>query len=178
MGSNDEEEFAAAVDEIKSLTSRQAAGSSSPTSSRAHSPGHQGSASSHISSRDTNSYTATLSLDSDTDQYPASMTSSVRAHVYEGGLRYHAFRDGRYAFPNDEVEQNRDNMKHTVCLMLSRGKHFYSPVEEVLESQGEVLDLGTCFSTVQETLQRANGPTDVTLLDFGPIYALPDPPFR
>ncbi len=79
-------------------------------------------------------------------KYPASMTSSVRAHVYEGGLRYHAFRDGRYAFPNDEVEQNRDDMKHTMCLMLSRGKHFYSPIEDKLRTQGgEVLDLGMCI---------------------------------
>jgi hypothetical protein len=71
------------------------------------------------------------------------MTSSVRDHVFEGGLRYHAYRAGRYAFPNDETEQNRDDMKHTMTLMLCRGAFFYAPVEEVLEAGGaEVLDLG------------------------------------
>ena len=78
----------------------------------------------------------------DMSKYPASMTSSVRAHVYEGGLRYHAYKDGKYAFPNDDVEQNRDDMKHAMTLMLMRGKHFYAPMEEVLEEGGEVLDLG------------------------------------
>ncbi len=83
----------------------------------------------------------------DHSRYPASMTSSVRDHVYEGGLRYHAYRAGKYAFPNDEAEQNRDDMKHAMTLMLCRGAYFYSPVEDVLEAGGaEVLDLGEfCF---------------------------------
>lgn len=76
------------------------------------------------------------------DNYPASMTSSIRQHVYEGGLRYHAFQDGRYAFPNDDVEQNRDDMKHTMTLLLCKGKHFYAPIEKVLKKGGKVLDLG------------------------------------
>lgn len=80
--------------------------------------------------------------DDGTDQCPASITSSVREHVYEGGIRYHAFRAGRYAFPNDETEQNRDDMKHAMTLMLCRGAYFYAPVEPVLEAGGEVLDLG------------------------------------
>jgi hypothetical protein len=75
-------------------------------------------------------------------RYPTSMTSSVRDHVYEGGLRYHAYHAGKYAFPNDEIEQNRDDMKHTMTLMLCRGAYFYAPVEGVLEGGGEVLDLG------------------------------------
>jgi hypothetical protein len=74
------------------------------------------------------------------------MTSSVRAHVFEGGLRYHAFRDGRYAFPNDEIEQNRDDMKHTMAVMLCHGRLFYSPVEEKLKQGGECLDLGNILS--------------------------------
>jgi hypothetical protein len=80
--------------------------------------------------------------DPDMANYPPSMTSSIRQHVYEGGLRYHAFRDGRYAFPNDEVEQNRDDMKHSMTLMLCRGRHFYAPVEEKLNAGGKCLDLG------------------------------------
>ena len=72
------------------------------------------------------------------------MSSSVRAHVYEGGIRYHAFRDGKYPFPNDEVEQNRDDMKHTMTIMLCHDAYFLAPVEERLEAGGEVLDLGEC----------------------------------
>ncbi|KAK4458068.1 Phosphoethanolamine N-methyltransferase [Cladorrhinum samala] len=83
-------------------------------------------------------------LDPDnSDKYPASMTESIREHVFEGGIRYHAYKSGKYAFPNDEIEQNRDDMKHSMCLMLCQGKYFYAPVEEMLERGGEVLDLGT-----------------------------------
>ena len=70
------------------------------------------------------------------------MTESIREHVFEGGIRYHAYKSGKYAFPNDEIEQNRDDMKHSMCLMLCQGKYFYAPVEEMLERGGEVLDLG------------------------------------
>jgi len=114
---------------------------------------HNGDASSLISRETTGSVetkieprdsgtSADFAFETDMSKYPASMTSSVRAHVYEGGLRYHAYKDGKYVFPNDETEQNRDDMKHTMTLMLCRGAFHYAPVEEMLENGGEVLDLG------------------------------------
>ncbi|KAL2162268.1 hypothetical protein VTH06DRAFT_7181 [Thermothelomyces fergusii] len=84
-----------------------------------------------------------FAFDDDVEGNPTSMPSSVRDHLYEGGLRYHAYRAGKYAFPNDETEQNCDDMKHAVTVMLCRGAYFYAPVEEVLKRGGEVLDLGT-----------------------------------
>ncbi len=111
-------------------------------------PSLEGGSGSNISVRDSGSSNATSTdivfddIGEDPSKYPPSMSSSVKAHVYEGGLRYHAFRDGKYAFPNDEVEQNRDDMKHTMSLMICHGAYFYAPVEEVLEDGGEVLDLG------------------------------------
>ena len=36
-----------------------------------------------------------------------SLTSSVQNYQYENGRRYHAFRQGEYAYPNDEKEQER-----------------------------------------------------------------------
>jgi hypothetical protein len=81
-------------------------------------------------------------FDQDMSKYPASMTSSIREHVYEGGVRYHAYKSGKYALPNDEVEQERDDMKHAMCLLLTQGAYFYAPVGPVLEAGGEVLDLG------------------------------------
>jgi len=83
-------------------------------------------------------------FDTNMSNYPASMTSSIRQHVYEGGMRYHAYRDGKYAFPNDDVEQNRDDMKHSMTVMLCRGRYFYAPVDERLKEGGKCLDLGGC----------------------------------
>lgn len=60
--------------------------------------------------------------------YTASITLSIRQHVYEGGLRYHAFRDGKYAFPNDKTEQNRDDMKHAMTLLLCDGRLHFAPI--------------------------------------------------
>ncbi|KAK4039083.1 S-adenosyl-L-methionine-dependent methyltransferase [Parachaetomium inaequale] len=113
--------------------------------------------------------TPPFTFDKDMARYPASMTSSVRDHVYEGGLRYHAYRAGKYAFPNDEVEQNRDDMKHTMTLMLCRGAYFYAPVEGVLEEGGEVLDLGTGTGIWAMELGDKYPNTTITGIDLSPI---------
>ncbi|KAK0615691.1 S-adenosyl-L-methionine-dependent methyltransferase [Bombardia bombarda] len=113
---------------------------------------------------------AEFAFDSDMSKYPTSMTSSIRAHVYEGGLRYHAFRDGQYAFPNDEVEQNRDDMKHTMSLMVCRGAYLYAPVHDRLEAGGaEVLDLGTGTGIWAIELGDKYPVAQITGIDLSPI---------
>ncbi|KAK3945710.1 Phosphoethanolamine N-methyltransferase [Diplogelasinospora grovesii] len=126
---------------------------------------------SRVSARESSSLGANADFDFDADmsRYPASMTSSVRAHVYEGGLRYHAFRDGKYAFPNDETEQNRDDMKHTMSLMLCRGSYFYSPVEQILRNGGEVLDLGTGTGIWAIEVGDRYPAAQITGIDLSPI---------
>lgn len=84
---------------------------------------------------------------SDSETYHAtietrSLTESILEHVMEGGLRYHAYHAGKYPFPNDEVEQQCDEMRHVMTLALCEGKAFFAPVEDMLESGAEVLDLG------------------------------------
>ncbi|KAL2198057.1 S-adenosyl-L-methionine-dependent methyltransferase [Corynascus similis CBS 632.67] len=110
-----------------------------------------------------------LAFEDDMSRYPASVTSSVRDHQYEGGLRYHAYHAGKYAFPNDETEQNRDDMKHTMTLMLCRGAYFYSPVEEALERGGEVLDLGTGTGIWVMELGDKYPNSTITGVDLSPI---------
>jgi hypothetical protein len=73
----------------------------------------------------------------------ASLSSSIRDHIYEGGLRYHAYHAGKYAFPNDDLEQDRDDMKHNMTIMLFDGKYFLAPIDNTLAKGGDVLDLGT-----------------------------------
>jgi len=45
-----------------------------------------------------------------------SVTSSIYAHTFEHGCRYHAYKHGRYPIPNDDKEQDRDDMKHASML--------------------------------------------------------------
>jgi hypothetical protein len=37
----------------------------------------------------------------------ASLASTIFAYEYENGRRYHAYKAGTYAIPNDETEQER-----------------------------------------------------------------------
>lgn len=68
-----------------------------------------------------------------------SLSSSVRDHVFENNRRYHKYQEGRYLIPNDNEEQTREDMKHSLVLHLSRGRLHYAP----LENPQRVLDVGT-----------------------------------
>lgn len=122
---------------------RSASGPSPPASLTESDPRQQSIAGTRITAEDS----AFIDEDWDPDmtRYPESMSSSIRAHVYEGHLRYHAFREGKYAFPNDDVEQNRDDMKHAMTVMLMRGDYHYAPVADKLRDEGVVYDLGMSF---------------------------------
>jgi SAM-dependent methyltransferase len=49
----------------------------------------------------------------------------------------------KYLFPNDEVEQDREELKHNLTVYLCEDRLFFAPVERILEQGAEVLDLGT-----------------------------------
>lgn len=72
-----------------------------------------------------------------------SLTDSIRQHIVDGGLRYHAYHAGKYLFPNDETEQYRDDLKHNLTVYLCDGESFFAPIHDRLEAGAEVLDLGT-----------------------------------
>lgn len=132
----DEEELYAAIrrgSSRKPTFDGSSTGSDSPPGSPSGNGGRGGGS---------NGTSAQFALETDIVKHSTSMSSSVRAHVYEGGMRYHAFRDGKYPFPNDETEQNRDDMKHHMSLLLCQGEFFLSPVADKLKAGGEVLDLG------------------------------------
>lgn len=72
-----------------------------------------------------------------------SLTDSIRQHIVDGGLRYHAYHAGQYNFPNDETEQYRDDLKHNLTIHLCEGAYYYAPIHErLLQPGAEVLDLG------------------------------------
>lgn len=81
------------------------------------------------------------------DLETTSATSSVLEGIYENGLRYHSYKAGKYPFPNDEAEQERDDLKHEMTIKLCSGKHFYAPIDKMLQKGGEALDLGKWAET-------------------------------
>ncbi|RDL40162.1 uncharacterized protein BP5553_00141 [Venustampulla echinocandica] len=68
-----------------------------------------------------------------------SISSSVRDYAFEHGRRYHQYRAGQYQFPNDEPEQEREDMKHSMVVHLCGGKLHYAP----LKNPQQIIDLGT-----------------------------------
>lgn len=69
-----------------------------------------------------------------------SLGSSIYDHTYFNGRRYHRYRHGRYPIPNDEAEQNREDMLHTMMLEATDGKLFYAPIGDYPQ---KIIDLGT-----------------------------------
>jgi len=68
-----------------------------------------------------------------------SLTSGVRDYVFENNRRYHKFREGQYLLPNDDLEQEREDMKHAMVVHVCDGKLHLAPVEE----PHKILDIGT-----------------------------------
>lgn len=69
----------------------------------------------------------------------SSLALSARDYVFEHGRRFHKFHEGAYLFPNDEREQEREDMKHSMIINLCGGKLHYAP----LESPHRIIDIGT-----------------------------------
>jgi hypothetical protein len=68
-----------------------------------------------------------------------SLSSSINDYMFENNRRYHKFKEGRYLLPNDEVEQNREDMKHCMVMLLCNHELHFAP----LQNPQKVLDIGT-----------------------------------
>lgn len=73
------------------------------------------------------------------DTASTSLTSSVRDYTFENGRRYHKFCEGRYNFPNDDSEQEREDMTHATMVNLCQRLHF-APIGK---NPQNILDIGT-----------------------------------
>jgi hypothetical protein len=83
-------------------------------------------------SDDDECYSSGLASDS------TSLSESILDYEYENGRRYHAFRSGKYALPNDEQEQDRLDMMHHIYSLMLGGKLHLSP----LDDPQHILDVG------------------------------------
>ncbi|KAK5657880.1 hypothetical protein OQA88_2428 [Cercophora sp. LCS_1] len=69
----------------------------------------------------------------------STLEKGVRKHRFHHGRRYHHYRSGTYPLPNDQLEQDREDMKHVMMLDLTDGKYFLAPIQK----PQSVIDLGT-----------------------------------
>lgn len=68
-----------------------------------------------------------------------SLASTVRDFNFENKRRYHKFKEGRYLLPNDDMEQEREDMKHAMVLHVCEGALHNAP----LDNPQKILDIGT-----------------------------------
>lgn len=71
-----------------------------------------------------------------------SISSSVLKYREENGRRYHAYKDGQYALPNDEVESDRLDFQHHEFQLIFNNRLFTAPIPPT-KTLHRVLDVGT-----------------------------------
>jgi SAM-dependent methyltransferase len=104
--------------------------------------------------------------DVDADSDSASLGSSVLDHSFVNGRRYHRYRHGRYPIPNDEAEQNREDVLHTMMLEATDGRLFYAPLPE---NPQRIIDLGTGTGIWAIEMGDKYPSAEVLGLDLSPI---------
>lgn len=72
--------------------------------------------------------------------FSASLTSSVVDYPEAHGRRYHAYRRGRYALPNDEGENERLDIHHALILLSMQDRLFFAPIGDAPK---RVFDMAT-----------------------------------
>ncbi|KAF4335839.1 methyltransferase [Fusarium beomiforme] len=102
-----------------------------------------------------------------------SIGSSVRDYMFENGRRYHSFRAGAYNFPNDDIEQEREDMKHAMVRLLSGQKLHFAPIDENLQN---VLDIGTGTGIWAIEMGEQYPSANVLGIDLSPIQPTWLPP--
>ncbi|KAG4430735.1 hypothetical protein IFR05_013776 [Cadophora sp. M221] len=104
-----------------------------------------------------------------------SIGSSILKFREENGRTYHAYKDGSYAFPNDEVEADRLDLQHHEFQLIFDGKLFTAPIpkEKVLH---RVLDVGTGTGIWAIDFGDDHPESNVLGVDLSPIQPTFTPP--
>ncbi|KAF2085456.1 methyltransferase [Saccharata proteae CBS 121410] len=114
-------------------------------------------------------------LDSDGAESAAStsLSSSVRDYVFENGRRFHKFREGQYLFPNDDLEQDREDMKHALVVTVMGDKLHFAPIGETPQ---HILDMGTGTGIWCIEMAETYPSAQVQGIDLSPIQPVWVPP--
>ena len=102
-----------------------------------------------------------------------SLSSSVRDYAFENGRRYHKFREGHYALPNDDQEQHREDMKHAMTLAASGDRLHFAPLPP---DPQQVIDLGTGTGIWAVEMGDTYPSAQVLGIDLSPIQPTWVPP--
>lgn len=83
---------------------------------------------------------ADSAYNSEVASYTTSLASNVTDYKHENGRRYHAYKEGRYVYPNDEKENDRLDIMHKLVEVSLGGKLNLAPIPAHPQ---RILDIGT-----------------------------------
>ncbi|QSZ36467.1 hypothetical protein DSL72_006346 [Monilinia vaccinii-corymbosi] len=113
-------------------------------------------------------------LGSEPGSSTTSLASSITKYRIENGRTYHAYKDGKYPYPNDDLEQERLDLQHHLCCLTFDGKLFTAPIDA--DRVERVLDVG-CGTGIWTTDFADEYPQATVLgIDLSPIQPMFIPP--
>ncbi|MCJ1434852.1 hypothetical protein MMC27_004222 [Xylographa pallens] len=152
------------------------------TSEESHHPAQAGTWEQHDAEDDQVPVGRTLDVDSsetdsalgsDTSSLTTSISSSVTDYRFEHGRRYHAYHDGAYYLPNDEIETDRLDLQHHVWRLTLNGALYLSPISDSIAS---VLDVGTGTGIWAIEFAQEHPSVQIIGVDLSPIQPTFVPP--
>ncbi|KAK1081943.1 hypothetical protein LTR33_004274 [Friedmanniomyces endolithicus] len=113
---------------------------------------------------------ADSALGSDTESATTTLSESIYNYRREHGRTYHAYKDGKYIFPNDEQadstkrEADRLDLQHHLFRLTFGNRLYFSPVKELKHA----LDIGTGTGLWAVELADAHPECEVIGIDLSP----------
>ncbi|KAH8888149.1 TAM domain methyltransferase [Thozetella sp. PMI_491] len=101
----------------------------------------------------------------------SSLRSSVLQYQMENGRTYHSVSSGKYAYPNDDAENERLDLQHNIWLLTFRGALGLCPKTE--NGARRVLDAGTGTGIWAIEYADAHPESEVIGIDLSPIQPVP-----
>ncbi|WQF89507.1 Putative S-adenosyl-L-methionine-dependent methyltransferase superfamily [Colletotrichum destructivum] len=105
-----------------------------------------------------------------------SIKNSILEYRIENGRSYHKYKDGKYAWPNDERENDRLDMQHEICNVTFHGRLGLAPPCDEGAKVGRVLDVGTGTGLWAIDYGDSHPEAEVLGVDLSPIQPQSVPP--
>ncbi|KAH7152756.1 S-adenosyl-L-methionine-dependent methyltransferase [Dactylonectria macrodidyma] len=105
-----------------------------------------------------------------------SITTSVLHYRRENGRTYHAYKDGKYTLPNDEMENERLDLQHNLLILTLNDKLGLAPPNNRDSKVKHVLDVGTGTGIWALDFADEHPEAEVIGVDLSPIQPSFVPP--
>ncbi|KAK7565345.1 S-adenosyl-L-methionine-dependent methyltransferase [Phyllosticta paracitricarpa] len=105
--------------------------------------------------------------------HTTSLTPSILDYRYEHGRRYHAYKDGTYHLPNDEVEADRLDLQHHLFRLTTDDALYLSTLPTNIHN---VLDIGCGTGIWSIEFADEHPSANVLGIDLSPIQPTEIPP--